>query len=51
VALNVSEPARLSTYVWGVVEAAITRIETAEADPATETAATLSFIRGGLDRA
>ena len=35
-------------YVWGVVDVAISRIESGDADPAAETAAVLAFIEGAL---
>lgn len=47
---GVADPGQLSTYVWGVVESAITRIEAGACDPDAESAAVLSFVRGGLDR-
>jgi AcrR family transcriptional regulator len=35
-------------YVWGVVDVAISRIESGDADPVTETEAVLAFIEGAL---
>jgi AcrR family transcriptional regulator len=40
--------ARDARFVWGVVEAAITRIEAGECDPAVETKAVITFVDGAL---
>lgn len=45
---NVPEAARTARYVWGVVEAAITRIETQRVEPTAEIDAVLAFIRDGI---
>lgn len=50
VAMDASEPGRLSTYVWGVVDAAINRIESGSCSADAESAAVLNFVRGGLER-
>jgi len=43
-----SDPGRQARYVWAVVEVAIGRIENAEATPAEESRALLSFIDAAL---
>jgi hypothetical protein len=43
-----SDPVREARFVWGVVEAAITRIEARECDPAVETGALIAFVDGGI---
>ncbi len=43
-------PGQLASYVWGVVDASITRIEAARVDPADEVTMVLEFVRGGLAR-
>jgi AcrR family transcriptional regulator len=44
-----TDPVREARFVWGVVEAAITRIEARECDPVTETGALIAFVDGALD--
>jgi hypothetical protein len=51
VAMDAPEPMQLATYVWGVVDSGITRIESGTCDADAESAAVLHFVRGGLDRA
>jgi AcrR family transcriptional regulator len=43
------DPLREARFVWGVVEAAITRIEARECDPAIEAGALIAFVDGALD--
>lgn len=43
-----TDPGRDARFVWGVVEAAITRIEGRECDPEAETAAVIAFVDGAL---
>ena len=50
VAMDAPEPGQLSTYVWGVVDAAINRIESGACSADVESAAVLNFVRGGLER-
>lgn len=44
-----NDPVREARFVWGVVEAAITRIEAGDCDPAVETSAVIAFVDGALD--
>ncbi len=39
---------RQARFVWGVVDVAIGRIESGEADPVDETAAVIAFVDGAL---
>lgn len=48
-ASHVPEAARTARYVWGVVEAAIGRIEMQRVEPTAEVTAVLAFVRKGLD--
>jgi AcrR family transcriptional regulator len=44
-----TDPLREARFVWGAVEAAITRIEAHECDPTIETGALIAFVDGALD--
>jgi len=44
------DPGQLARYVWGVVEVAISRIESGECDSDDEIATVLEFVHGGLVR-
>ena len=41
------DPGQLARYVWGVVEVAISRIESGECDSDDEIATVLEFVHGG----
>lgn len=49
-ALGDTSRGQLASYVWGVTDTSITRIESAHCQPADELPALLEFIRGGLAR-
>ncbi len=45
------DPMQQARYVWGVVDVAISRLESGDADPAAEAAAVIAFVDGALGRA